>query len=193
MKRIITLGLAMMLALAATAQNGHLTFKGVPIDGTLKEFVGKLKQKGLTHIGTEQGIALLKGEFAAHKGCSIAVIAHESGEVYRVGVMFPEQETWLRLYNDYSSIKEMLTQKYGEPTTVVEEFQSYSGGKYDDDNTRMHYVKFDKCRYVTDFTTESGTIEVRIDHNDSLECYVVLIYEDTTNGDKVRSSAIDDL
>ncbi len=193
MKRIITLGMAMMIAIATMAQTGHLTFKGVPIDGTLNKFVSKLKQKGLTHIGTEQGIAIFKGEFAAHKGCSIAAIAHESGEVYRVGVMFPEQDTWLRLYNDYSSIKDMLNQKYGEPTSVVEEFQSDSGGKYDDDNTRMHYVKFDKCRYVTDFTTESGTIEVRIDHNDELECYVVLIYEDTTNGDKVRSSAIDDL
>ena len=192
MKKFI-LGMMLLAGLTASAQTGHLTFKGVPIDGTLTEFVGKLKQKGLTHLGTEQGVALLKGEFAAHKGCSIAAIAHESGDVYRVGVIFPEQDTWLRLYNDYSSLKEMLTQKYGEPTSVVEEFQSYSGGRNDDDNTKMHYVKYDKCRYVVDFTTEIGTIELRIDHNDMLECYVVLIYEDTTNGDKVRSSAIDDL
>lgn len=183
----------MLAGLAASAQTGHLTFKGVPIDGTLTEFVGKLKQKGLTHLGTEQGVALFNGEFAAHKRCSIAVIAHESGNVYRVGVIFPEQDTWLRLYNDYSSLKEMLTQKYGAPTSVVEEFQSYGGGRNDDDNMKMHYVKYDKCRYVVDFTTEIGTIELRIDHNDMLECYVVLIYEDTTNGDKVRSSAIDDL
>ncbi len=193
MKRILVLWMAMMIAFSVSAQTGHLTFKGVPIDGTLNEFVGKLKQKGLKHIGTEQGIAIFKGEFAAHKGCSIVAIAHESGKVYRVGVMFPEQETWLRLYNDYSSIKDMLTQKYGEPTTVIEEFQSYSGGKYDDDYTRMHYVMFDQCRYVTSFATENGTIEVRIDHNDALECYVILIYEDSTNGDEVRSSAIDDL
>ena len=183
----------MLAGLAASAQTGHLTFKGVPIDGTLTEFVGKLKQKGLTHLGTEQGVALFNGEFAARKGCSIAAIAHESGNVYRVGVIFPEQDTWLRLYNDYSSLKEMLTQKYGEPTSVVEEFQSYGGGQNDDDNMKMHYVKYDKCRYIVDFSTEIGTIELRIDHNDMLKCYVVLIYEDTTNGDKVRSSAIDDL
>lgn len=192
MKRLI---IAMMLlaGLSASAQTGHLAFKGVPIDGTLTEFVGKLKQKGLTHVGTEQGVALFSGEFAAHKGCSIAAFAHESGNVYRVGVIFPEQDTWLRLYNDYSSLKEMLTQKYGEPTFVVEEFQPYGGGRNDDDNMKMHYVKFDKCRYIVDFSTEVGNIELRIDHNDMLECSVVLIYEDTTNGDKVRSSAIDDL
>ncbi len=192
MKRFL---IAMMLlaGLSASAQTGHLTFKGVPIDGNLTEFVGKLKQKGLTLIGTENGVALLNGDFAAHKGCSIAAIAHESGNVYRVGVIFPEQDTWLRLYNDYSSLKDMLTQKYGEPTSVVEEFQSYGGSEFDDDNMKMFYVKYDKCRYVVDFSTEHGTIELRIDHNDKLECYVVLIYEDTANGDKVRSSAIDDL
>lgn len=191
MKKTINV-IMLMACMTAFAQTGHLKFKGVPIDGTLSEFVGMLKQKGLTHLGTEQGVALFKGEFAAHKGCSIAAIAHESGNVYRVGVIFPEKDTWLRLYNDYSSLKEMLTQKYGEPTSVVEEFQSY-GGMEDDDNMKMHYVKYDKCRYVVDFMTEIGTIELRIEHNDMLDCYVILIYEDTANGDKVRSSAIDDL
>ena len=191
MKKTINV-IMLMACMTAFAQTGHLTFKGVPIDGTLSEFVGMLKQKGLTHLGTEQGVALFKGEFAAHKGCSIAAIAHESGNVYRVGVIFPEKDSWLRLYNDYSSLKEMLTQKYGEPTSVVEEFQSY-GGMEDDDNMKMHYVKYDKCRYVVDFMTEIGTIELRIEHHDMLDCYVILIYEDTANGDKVRSSAIDDL
>ena len=190
MKRIL---LAMMLftVLTVSAQTGHLTFKGIPVDGTLNEFVGKLKQKGLTHLGTEQGVAVLKGEFAAYKGCTIAAVAHESGSVYRVAVMFPPKDSWIHLYDDYVSLKEMLTQKYGEPESVIEEFQSYGG--VDNDNMKMHYVKYDKCRYITDFTTDGGAIELRIDHNDRLECYVILIYEDTMNGDKVRSSAIDDL
>ena len=87
----------------------------------------------------------------------------------------------------------MLTQKYGEPASVVEEFQSYRGGKDDSDNIKMHYVKHDRCQYITVFSTESGSIELRIDHNDMLECYVILVYEDNANGDKVRSNAIDDL
>ena len=192
MKKIVVL-IMLLACISATAQTEHLTFKGVPIDGTLSTFVSKLKQKGLTYIGTEQGVALFKGEFAAHKGCSIAAIAYESGYVYRVGVMFPEKDTWIRLYNDYSSLKEMLTQKYGEPASVVEEFQSYRGGKDDSDNIKMHYVKHDRCQYITVFSTESGSIELRIDHNDMLECYVILVYEDNANGDKVRSNAIDDL
>lgn len=191
MKRIIVLGLAMMITFAVSAQTGHLTFKGVPIDGTLNEFVGKLKQKGFTKIGEEQGIAILEGDFASFKGCTVAVYEHESGLVNRVGVVFPEKDTWSLLYNDYSKLKEMLTQKYGKPSEETEEFQGYSAPR--DDNSRMHEVKMDRCKYICDFTTDNGVIELRIAHNSVISCYVVLIYVDLENETKVQSSAIDDL
>ena len=59
MKRNLFLLLFAIATLSTFAQttSEHLTFKGVPIDGTLTEFVSKLKQKGLTHIGTEDGTA----------------------------------------------------------------------------------------------------------------------------------------
>lgn len=191
MKRIITLGLAIMIAFATTAQTGHLTFKGVPIDGTLNEFVGKLKQKGLTQIGKDKGVAILEGEFAAFKGCTIGVYEHESGLVNRVGVMFPKRDTWSMLYSDYSKLKEMLTQKYGEPSDVTEEFQGYSTPRTDGD--KMYAVELDRCKYVCDFTTEEGLIELRIAHNSVTSCFVVLVYIDAENELKVQSSAIDDL
>lgn len=191
MKRIITLGLAIMLAFAATAQNGHLTFKGVPIDGTLNEFVGKLKQKGFTQIGKDKGVAIMEGEFAAFKGCTVAVYEHESGLVNRVGVMFPERDTWSMLYNDYSKLKEMLTQKYGKPSDETEEFQGYSTPR--DDHSKLHEVGMDRCRYITDFTTENGVVELRISHDSFSSYFVVLVYVDAENETKVRSSAIDDL
>ena len=60
MKRNLFLLLFAIVTLSTFAQttSEHLTFKGVPIDGTLTEFVSKLKQKGLTHIGTEDGTAM---------------------------------------------------------------------------------------------------------------------------------------
>lgn len=192
MKKLI-ITLMMLAALTATAQTGHLTFKGVPIDGSLTSFVGKLKQKGFSQITTSEGVTILKGDFAAYKGCTIAAVSDESGNVYRVGVIFPDQDTWVRLHNNYATLKELLTQKYGNPENVVEEFQSSFRNREIDDNTKMHYVKFDQCRYISSFSTEQGNIELRIDHNESLDCYVVLIYEDASNSNKVRSSAIDDL
>ena len=48
MKRNLFLLLFAIATLSTFAQttSEHLTFKGVPIDGTLTEFVSKLKQKG---------------------------------------------------------------------------------------------------------------------------------------------------
>lgn len=130
MKKIFFFFLFAVISYTVFAQSAseHLTFKGVPINGTLNEFVSKLKQKGLAHIGTEEGIAMLKGDFAAYKNCTIAAVSlKQKNLVAKVGVIFPSLETWSSLSNNYFSLKEMLTKKYGEPAVCVEEFQNDFG------------------------------------------------------------------
>lgn len=183
--------MALLVGLTATAQTGHLTFKGIPIDGTLNSFVGKLKQKGFTVMHSEKGTAMLTGDFASFKNCTVGVVEHESGIVNRVAVMLPSKDSWDRLYNDYSTLKAMLTKKYGEPTSVEEEFPNKS---YDfSDSDKMHEVRMDRCRYICDWQTENGAIEMRIEHQIMMGCMVVLVYVDAENEAKVQSSAIDDL
>ena len=36
-----------------TGSNEHLTFKGVPINGTLNEFISKMEKSGFTHVATQ--------------------------------------------------------------------------------------------------------------------------------------------
>lgn len=58
MKNTATLLIVFFIAMISMAQSSdHLTFKGVPIDGTLSEYVAKMKQNGFTHIGTENCVA----------------------------------------------------------------------------------------------------------------------------------------
>lgn len=182
----------MLLAgLTASAQTGHLSFKGIPIDGKLNTFVSKLKQKGFTVVHSENGTAMLTGDFASYKNCMVGVYEHESGIVNRVAVMFPDKDTWVMLFHDYSKLKQMLIEKYGEPASVEEEFQNRS---YElDDNDKMHEVRMDRCRYICDWSLENGAIELRIQHASLVGCMVVLVYVDAENESKVRSSAIDDL
>lgn len=126
MKRNLFLLLFAIVTLSTFAQttSEHLTFKGVPIDGTLTEFVSKLKQKGLTHIGTEDGTAILKGDFAAYKNCTVAAIAlKQKNLVAKVGVMFPSLETWSSLSNNYFSLKEMLTKSMVSQKFVLKNFR----------------------------------------------------------------------
>lgn len=194
MKKIIITLIVMLIALTSFAQteSPHLSFKGVPIDGTLNEYVQKMKQKGFDYLGAEDGIAILSGDFAAYKGCTIGVSTLKKKDlVSKITVIFPDCKTWTALSNNYYTLKEMLTEKYGEPADVIEKFQSYSEPR--DDNGRMHEVKMDRCKYITTFETPKGSIQLYIGHNDMSSCYVLLSYFDKINGDVIRAEAIEDL
>jgi len=194
MKKIILSLMVVLMTISSYAQteSPHLTFKGVPIDGTLNEYVQKMKQKGFTYLGTEDGIALLKGDFAAYKGCTIGVTTLKQKDlVSKITVIFPNCDTWATLANNYYSLKEMLTEKYGEPADVFEEFQGYSEPR--DDNARMHELGMDRCKYVTTFATPKGSIQLSIGHNSFSASFVLLSYFDKINGETIRAKAMDDL
>lgn len=182
------------MTFVSSAQNGseHLTFKGIPIDGTLTSFVQKMKQKGFTHITTSDGIAMMSGDFAAYKNCTLGVVSiKDRNLVFKVAVIFPSHDTWSDLEQNYLSLKNMLTAKYGTPFDCVEEFQSYSQPQ--DDSMKMHYLQMDQCKYNTIFKTEKGDIELRLVHQSFSECYVMLSYFDAINQKAVLSDAMDDL
>lgn len=192
-KTIITLiTLFFTLTIFAQTESPHLSFKGVPIDGTLNQYVQKMKQKGFDYLGTEDGIALLSGDFAAYKGCIVGVATLKQKDlVSKITVMFPNCETWSSLANNYYSLKEMLTEKYGKPADVTEKFQSYF--EPSDDNSRMHEVRMDRCKYITTYETPKGKIQLYINHNSVMNCFVLLSYIDKINGDVIRAKAMEDL
>lgn len=186
----LTFVLTTILTFAQTSE--HLSFKGVPIDGTLNDYVSQMRQNGFTHLGTEDGTAILNGDFAGYKDCHVGVSTLKQKDlVYKIGVLFPEKDTWSRLSTNYFDLKEMLTEKYGKPSDVVEKFDGYSQPK--DDNSRMYEVQFDRCKYYSIWQTDKGEIELSIDHNSVTSCFVKLLYVDKVNSDKIRAKAKDDL
>jgi hypothetical protein len=194
MKKIITVLVVAFIAISSSAQiesSAHLIFKGVPIDGTLNEYVSKMKQNGFTHTGTEDGVAMLTGDFAAYKNCIVVVSTLKQKDlVSKITVIFPESDTWSLLSSNYFSLKEMLTEKYGKPSEIVEKFQSNYGT--DDDNSKMFQVKMNSCKYYTTYETEKGSIQLSIENND-MACYVMLAYYDKINSEIIKAKAIDDL
>lgn len=170
----------------------HLIFKGVQIDGTLSEYVTKMKQNGFTHLGTENGIAILNGDFAGYKDCNVGVATLTQKDlVYKIAVLFPERETWSTLSGNYFDLKQMLTEKYGNPNDVVEKFDS--SGEPRDDGDKMYNVKFDNCKYYTIFQTDKGNIELSIDHESVTSCFVKLVYFDKINSEIIKAKAKGDL
>jgi len=188
MKKLMVFIIALISVFSAYAQNssGHMTFKGIPIDGSLADFTVKMKQKGFSYVGTRDGVAMFSGEFASYKGCTVGVVSLQSTGVVKVAAIFPSCKTWSQLYDTYSFLKGMLIQKYGEPAQNMEIFQ---GVEPDDDSAKIYEVEFDRCRYISQWETAKGSIELKIDHAETSSCFVTLTYWDKINTEK----AIDDL
>jgi hypothetical protein len=169
----------------------HFTFKGVTIDGTLDDFIVKLKKSGLTFVSTKDGVAQFKGEFSGYSNCTIYAISHKN-LIYRVGVIFPIQSTWSGLSDNYFNLKRLLIEKYGEFTAIVkEEFQNPYVD--DDDNSKMHEVRMGRCKYSLTTGTAEGVIELSISNIGVSNCFVKLIYEDKINSKIKEQQSKDDL
>lgn len=191
MKKLLIILFAVMGVVMSHAQE-HLTFKGVPIDGTLDEYVANMKKAGFTYIGEEDGIALLQGDFAGFRNCMIGVVTLKSIDIVnRISVLFDIREDWGSLYGNYSSLKDLLTKKYGKREECVEKFEGYS--QPDDDNDRMHQVFMDRCKYFTIWQTDKGRIELDIIKGDYRGGRVRLSYWDKLNTDSVEEKALEDL
>ena len=191
-KLLLSLFLVLTSLISFAQTSDHLTFKGVPIDGTLDEYVSKMKKSGFSHLATEDGIAILKGDFAGYKDCTVGVYTLKQQDlVHKIAVIFPDKDTWSRLSTNYFDLKQMLTEKYGKPSDVVEKFDGNSQPR--DDNSKMYEVKFDRCKYYSIWETDAGEIQLSIDHNSVTSCFVKLAYFDKINSAKIKAKAIDDL
>ena len=73
MKKSIVTFFVLVVTLVSFAQNDteHLTFKGVPIDGTLSEYVKKMKSAGFEYLEGGIDYAVLQGDFAGFKDCNV--------------------------------------------------------------------------------------------------------------------------
>lgn len=180
------------IASIAQTSNEHLTFKGVPIDGSLSQYVSEMRAAGFTYLGSEEGSAFLQGDFAGFKNCIIGVVTLKNSDVVNtIGVIFPEQDDWSSLEANYEHLKKMLTEKYGKPAKCVEKFQGY--GSPNDNSDKLYRLKMDRCTYETEFETPKGDIKLSLSHQSVTSCFVKLQYWDRINTNTIKAQAMDDL
>ncbi|MGN0028936.1 MAG: hypothetical protein ACI35Q_04295 [Marinilabiliaceae bacterium] len=176
------------------AASDHLCFKGVPIDGSLTAFVRNMKAKGFAIESSADGYAVLVGDFAGFKECVVGVSTLDGQDlVAGISVRFPSRDKWGELFDDYTALKDLLTEKYGKPASCVEKFARdiHIGGLSDYDKKLK--LELDKCTYETVFRPANGTVTLKLDHHSVTKCFVRLTYADRQNSASVRQRAIDDL
>ena len=91
-----------------------LSFKGIPMSGTLTAFGSELVKAGFKNAGN----GTYTGDFAGYSGCKVTPSG--SNPVREVRVDFPVISDWDALEKAYDSLQASLTQKYGiQPQTAA--------------------------------------------------------------------------
>lgn len=191
MKKLLLTVFVLVMSITAFAQNSseHLLFKGIPIDGPLNQFVSKLQSDGYTLECKDADNAVLSGTFAGRDNCYLYVVV-KNKLVAAVMVMFPKGSNWNALEIEYSIFKNALTDKYGEPIKVVEQFQGYIPTL---DSTKYQKLIKGECEYSTHYMTDKGMITLGIQYIDNFGPRVFVFYGDLTNNIMSKLSDLSDL
>ena len=106
MKKIF-ITLAVFFAAVNMMAQEHLSFKGIPIEGSVTEFCQKLKNKGFTSIGQENNTSLFSGDFTGREA-TVGVTATNNGKnVFAVVVLFEPSGEWNALVNTYDYYRDI--------------------------------------------------------------------------------------
>lgn len=188
MKKLLISLILCCFALFGLAQE-HLSFKGIPITGSMSSFCQKLKAKGFTQIGSEGNVSLFKGDFTGRKATVGAVAADNGKDIFAVIVYFDESDSWNSLVNTYEHYKDLYTEKYGSPIHCVENNPSRS-----DFNSSLMFELFEgNVTYTSVFETQGGTIQISIEKYNYDDGVVVISYTDAININAKRQSDLGDI
>jgi hypothetical protein len=197
MKKPVIFLIALLVSASLFAQadtSAHLAFKGVPIDGTIARFVGRMKKCGFTRTlvkskdkdrdrdrDKNRGGVTLAGDFAGYENCVVKV--ETSGQpdlVSRITVhLYPKSGS---IWDNYYSMKGMRREKYGEPADSDERYDQFDEAIAPGSHT-----------FYTVWETAKGTIWLSSRYAMSTGRYMQLEYTDRINSGKVRAEAMKDL
>lgn len=189
MKRI-SVTLMLLFAVICVMAQEHLSFKGIPIEGSMTTFCQKLKAKGFTSIGRDNNITLFTGDFTGRKA-TVGVTATDDGKnVFAVIVFFDPSGEWNTLVNTYDYYKDLYTRKYGEPTISKENNPARS----DSNTALMAEVHQGTVVYGSAWEVTGGDIQLSIEKTSGIYKGMVMIrYRDSQNVEAKIKNDLDDI
>lgn len=188
MKRILLTIICFVAVIFAYAE-GHMTFKGIEIDGDIESFVAKLEAQGFDLTYQADNAALMSGKFTAEEVSLFIYSTPISKLVYTVLVKYQPTSQWYVLERKYNSLVESLKKKYGEPSASVWEVNNSGDPE--------HELKMGRATIMTGFETEKGYIIVNMvngtDEYGFTALTLHLMYRDKENNALSEQEAESDL
>lgn len=147
---------------------GHITFKGVPLNGSIEKVRAKI-----INAGFENGGEALTGSFAGLKVKAYVGGSEELNQVYSVILVTDQECSWESLKSKYLKVRELYIKKYGEPTTDLRKFcDPYYEGCGDE----LEATENQKCLYSSKFAVPGGEVSILI-----INRSVMFNFEDAVN------------
>lgn len=180
----------MLFAVISIKAQEHLSFKGIPIEGSLTAFCQKLKAKGFTSIGRDNNLMLFSGDFTG-RNATVGVTATDDGkDVFAVVVLFDPSGEWNTLVNTYDYYKDLYTRKYGKPSISKEKNPAHS----DSNTALMAEVYQGTVVYGSAWETTGGDIQLSIEKSSGVyEGMVIIRYRDSQNIETKIQNDLDDI
>lgn len=179
MKKFILTVMLFFVVMGGMAQKtDHLSFKGIPIEGSMTAFCQKLEAKGFTSLGKDENVSLFTGDFTGRNAMVGVTAADDGKNVFGVVVLFDASGEWNTLVNTYDYYKKLYTRKYGEPTISRENNPAHS----DSNIALMAEVNEGTVDYVSEWDVKGGEIQLSIEKSSGVyEGMVMIRYRDSQN------------
>ena len=188
--RKLVITFTMLFAVISLMAQEHLSFKGIPIEGSMTAFCQKLKAKGFTSIGSENNLTLFTGDFTG-RNATVGVTATDDGkDVFAVVVLFDPSGEWNALINTYDYYKDLYTRKYGEPSISKEKNPALS----DSNTALMAEVHQGTVVYGSAWEVTGGDIQLSIEKSSGVYKGMVMIrYRDSQNVEAKIQNDLNDI
>ena len=188
--RKLVITFTMLFAVISLMAQEHLSFKGIPIEGSMTAFCQKLKAKGFTSIGSENNLTLFTGDFTG-RNATVGVTATDDGkDVFAVVVLFDPSGEWNALVNTYDYYKDLYTRKYGKPSISKEKNPALS----DSNTALMAEVHQGTVVYGSVWEVTGGDIQLSIEKSSGVYKGMVMIrYRDSQNVETKIQNDLNDI
>ena len=120
MKRIILCFAMIMMVISDMCAERHMTFLGLPIDGTIYEFKNLMVDKGFKFVEERDQFCFLEGMFTGKDVTFVLVGTPITKTIWKVMVKFKKEIYWADLQMSFREYEDLYKKKYGEPTEKCE-------------------------------------------------------------------------
>lgn len=179
MKRITTIFVCLLCTMMMMGEQ-HLMFRTLPLDGKLKTAVKEVKSWGFMGLKIKN-MAFLMGTLDGEEVMVTLLATPKTKTLFSASIMYENVENWEGLMRQYQAINAALTAQYGEPSKIVNEFES----PYSINNNPIEAFKEDKATYSTFYTVTGGTVAVDILYSEG-KLSTMVAYVDEQNAELLK-------